>query len=328
MEPKISPHNRTKLKIKAHNKIKIKSSTHNKIQPYLYIAPAIISMILLTFIPIIYTIVLSFTNKSINHMDNWKFIGLSNYINVLTGDLRPIFLPVFLWTFLFAACTCLIGYFLGLIAAIALNNKNMKERGFYKAILVLPWALPSTIAVLSWQGILNQDYGAINKLLKSLHIIHSGIPWLSDPMLAKISVIMVSVWLTVPFMLNTCLGALTSIPDAYYEAADIDGASKFQKFIKITLPSLASSSFPLIISSFAMNFNNFANIYMLTKGLPAKTNTAFAGATDILASSAYKMTMQLYRYDLSAALAVLIFIVIGFISFFQMKLSGQFKEVD
>lgn len=308
--------------------MKSRTMMRDKIRPYLYLSPAIISMTFLTFIPIIYTIILSFTNKSLNHMDNWKFVGFSNYINVMTGDLKPIFLPVFIWTVVFAGCTCLIGYFLGLIAALALNDKNMKERGFYKAILVLPWALPGTIAVLSWQGILNQDYGAINKLLKALHIIHSGIPWLSQPTLAKISIILVSVWLTVPFMMNTCLGALTAIPNVYYEAAEIDGASKFMKFIKITLPSLASSSFPLIISSFAMNFNNFTNIYMLTKGLPARADTAFAGSTDILASASYKLTMNLYRYDLSAALAVLIFILIGAISFSQMKLSGQFKEVD
>lgn len=308
--------------------MKPKVLTHDKIRPYLYLAPAIISMVFLTFIPIIYTIVLSFTNKSLNHMDNWSFIGISNYINVLTGDLKPIFLPVFVWTLIFAGGTCLISYFLGLIAAIALSNKNMKERGIYKAILVLPWALPGTIAVLSWQGILNQDYGAINKLLKSLHIINAGIPWLSQTTLAKISIVMVSVWLTVPYMMNTCLGALTAIPDVYYEAAEIDGASKFVRFVKITLPSLASSSFPLVISSFAMNFNNFTNIYMLTKGLPARPDTGFAGTTDILASASYKMTMNLYRYDLSAALAVLIFILVGTISFFQMKLSGQFKEVD
>lgn len=324
METKFSKNN----KVLVHHKIKHDSPTRDKLRPYLYIAPALISMVFLTFIPIIYTIVLSFTNKSLNHMDNWSFVGFSNYINVLTGDLRPIFLPVFLWTIIFAACTCLISYFLGLVAAMALSNKNMKERGIYKAILVLPWALPGTIAVLSWQGILNQDYGAINKLLKGLHIINTGIPWLSNTTLAKVSIIMVSVWLTVPYMMNTCLGALTAIPDVYYEAAEIDGASKFVKFIKITLPSLASSSFPLVISSFAMNFNNFSNIYMLTKGLPAKANTAFAGSTDILASASYKMTMELFRYDLSAALAVLIFILIGTLSFFQMKLSGQFKEVD
>jgi len=107
METKISKNN----KILVHNKMNHNSSIRDKLRPYLYIAPALISMAFLTFIPIIYTIVLSFTNKSLNHMDNWSFVGLSNYINVITGDLRPIFLPVFLWTIIFAGCTCLISYF-------------------------------------------------------------------------------------------------------------------------------------------------------------------------------------------------------------------------
>ncbi|MDP4143590.1 MAG: sugar ABC transporter permease [Bacillota bacterium] len=298
----------------------------DKLRPYLFLSPAIISMVLLTFIPIIYTVYMSFTNRSMYHMDDYTFVGFKNYANVLTGDLRPIFLPVFLWTLLFAACTCLGGYFVGLLLAILLNNKNMKERGVYKAILILPWALPGTVAALSWQGLLNQQYGNINKLLKALHLIHSNVPWINATGLARFSVIMVSIWFTVPFMMNTCLGALTAIPDTYYEAADIDGASRWQKFIKITLPSLASSSYPLVISSFSMNFNNFGTIYMITKGQPAQSN--YAGATDILASAAYTLIKSNNRYDLADTLAVLIFFVIGTISFIQMHLSGQFKEVD
>ncbi len=298
-----------------------------KARPYVYLSPALISIFILTFIPIVYTVVLAFTNKSLYHMDDYSFVGFRNFIEVFTGDLRPILLPVFLWTFIFAAAICLGGYIIGLLLAILLNNKHMKEKGIYKAILVLPWALPATIATLSWQGLLNQNDGGVNKLLKAMHIINTNIPWLSDTNLARISVILVSVWFTVPFMLNTCLGALTAIPDSYYEAAKLDGASKWQMFIKITLPSLTSSSFPLLIGSFALNFNNFNGIYLLTKGNPASVSQ-YAGGTDILVSAGYKMTMNLYRYDLAGALSVIIFIIIGTISFVQMKVSGQFEEVD
>lgn len=309
--------------------MKSKVGFKDKFRPYLYLAPAIVSILILTITPIVYTIFISFTNHDQNnHFFQYDMVGFKNYVNVLTGPLKPTFLPVFLWTFIFAACVCVGGYFIGLITAILLNNKNMKERGIYKALLILPWALPGTIAALSWQGLLNESYGGINKLLISLGIIDKGIPWINEVTLAKFSIIMVSIWFTVPFMMNVCLGALTAIPDSYYEAADIDGASKWQKFSKITLPSLASSSYPLIISSFAMNFNNFGAIYMVTKGDPANPNSAFTGTTDILASAAYKMTSELGRYDLASALAVCVFIVVGTISFVQMKFSGQFEEVD
>lgn len=294
----------------------------------LYLLPALISISILTIVPILYTIYLSFTNRNLNHMDDYHFVGFSNYAKMLTGNLKDIFLPVFIWTLIFATFTVLIGYLLGLVFAILLNNRHMRERNIYKSLLIVPWALPATIATLSWQGLLNEDYGGVNLALKNLHIINKSIPWLSSPTLARIAIIVVSIWFTYPFMMNVCLGALQSIPDTYYEAASIDGASAWTKFIKITLPSLASSSYPLVISSFAMNFNNFGAAYLITGGNPPITNTPFAGKTDILASAAYKMTMQFFRYDYAGTLAVLIFILIAAISFVQMKLSGQFEEVD
>ena len=293
-----------------------------------YLLPALVSISILTMIPIIYTIFLSFTNKNLNHMDSYSFVGFHNYKAILTGDLKSVFLPVFGWTIVFALVTTFVGYILGLIFAILLNNKHMKEKNLYKVLLIIPWALPATIATLSWQGLLNQDYGGINLALKSLHIIKENSPWLTTPGLARLSVLVVSSWFAYPFMMNVCLGALQAIPETYYEAAEIDGASKWTQFIKITLPSLAASSYPLIISSFAYNFNNFGAAYLITQGGPPIPGSTFAGSTDILASAAYKMSLNFFRYDYAGALAVLIFILIGGISFVNMKISGQFEEVN
>ena len=295
---------------------------------FLYLMPALVSISILTMAPIIYTVILSFTNRNLKHMDDYSFVGFSNYMTILTGDLKEIFLPVFGWTFMFAIVTTLVGYFLGLLFALLLNNKNMKEKNVYKSLLIVPWALPATIATLAWSGLLNEDYGGINLALKSLHIIKENILWLSTPSLARLAIMVVSIWFTYPFMMNVCLGALQAIPETYYEAADIDGASKWVQFIKITLPSLTASSFPLIISSFAFNFNNFGAAYLITKGGPPIPGSPFAGSTDILASAAYKMSMQFYRYDYAGALAVLIFILIAGISLVNMKISGQFEEVN
>ena len=295
-----------------------------------YMTPAMISIIIFTVLPIIYTIWLSFTNKTMYVVnDEVKLVGLKNFKEVLSGPFKEVFFPVFGWTVVFALISTLGSFFVGLIVAMLLNNENIKERGIYKAILIIPWALPVTVAILSWQGLLNGSYGAINNLLLNIHLISEPIKWLTDPMWARIALCMVNIWLGFPYMMNICLGALAAIPETYYEAADVDGASKFTQFVKITLPSLAQTAYPLIISSFAFNFNNFGSAYLITAGGPARPNSQYAGYTDILASVNYKLSSgSIGKYQIAAAIGILVFILLATISYFQMKLSGQFKEVD
>ena len=128
------------------------------------------------------------------------------------------------------------------------------------------------------------NYGSINVALKALHVINASIPWLNEPSWARLGIVIASLWLGYPYMMNICIGALSAIPNDFYEAAEIDGATKLQKFTKITLPSLTSASLPLLISSFAFNFNNFGASYLITLGGPPRLTTQYAGYTDILAS--------------------------------------------
>lgn len=185
----------------------------------------------------------------------------------------------------------------------------------------------STIAILAWQGLLNEQYGGINNLLHALGIT-ANIPWMTDALWARIGIIIVNVWLGFPYMMNVCLGGLQAISNDYYEAAKIDGASRFQCFRTITLPLVTKLSIPLVISTFAANFNNFGNIYMITQGGPARVDNQFAGYTDILASTTYKMTTWSNRYELSATFSVLIFLIVGTFTLVNMHMSGAFKEVD
>ena len=293
-----------------------------------YLLPAMISIFIFTICPIIYTIIIAFTNKTLIQSEPFKFVGFSNFIEVLTGPFKDVFFPVFIWTIVFALCSTLGTFLLGLIVAILLNNPNIKERGIYKAILILPWALPATVAILSWQGLLNGSYGAINNLFMNINLISEPIPWLTDPMWARFALIIVNIWLGFPYMMNVCLGSLAAIPDSYYEAADVDGASKMLQFFKITLPSLAQTAYPLIISSFAFNFNNFGSAYLITGGNPARLNTQFAGYTDILASVNYKLATTFGRFEIASTISIIIFVILATISYFQMKLSGQFEEVE
>ncbi len=293
-----------------------------------YLLPAVISIIIFTIIPIVYTVVIAFTDYTMYSQGHIKFVGFANFIEVLTGPFKEIFLPVFGWNIIFAVVSTAGTFFLGLIVAMAVNNPNIKEKAVYRAILIIPWALPATVAILSWQGLLNGSYGAINNLLLNLHLISNPIPWLTDPTWARVALIIVNIWLGFPYMMNVCLGALGAIPDSYYEAADVDGASKWLQFRKITLPSLAQISYPLLISSFAFNFNNFGSAFLITKGGPPRMSTQFAGYTDILASVNYKLSTQFGRFEIASAISIIIFLILGTISYYQMKLSGQFEEVE
>ena len=293
-----------------------------------YLLPALISIIIFTIIPIVYTVVIAFTDYTMYSQGHIKFVGFANFIEVLTGPFKEVFLPVFGWNIIFSVLSTAGTFFLGLIVAMAVNNPNIKEKSVYRAILIIPWALPATVAILSWQGLLNGSYGAINNLLLNLHLISNPIPWLTDPTWARVALIIVNIWLGFPYMMNVCLGALGAIPDSYYEAADVDGASKWLQFRKITLPSLAQISYPLLISSFAFNFNNFGSAFLITKGGPPRMATQFAGYTDILASVNYKLSTQFGRFEIASAISIIIFLILGTISYYQMKLSGQFEEVE
>ena len=246
---------------------------------------------------------------------------------MLSGSIKDVFFPVLGWTVGFALLSTLLSYVTGLVLAILLNNKHMKESRIYRSLLIVPWALPSTIAILAWQGLLNEQYGGINNLLSSLGVAWN-IPWMTDPFWARCAIIIVNVWLGFPYMMNVCLGGLQAISNEYYEAAKIDGASRFQCFQKITFPMVTRLSLPLVISSFAANFNNFGNIYMITEGGPARVDNQFAGYTDILASVTYKMTTWSNRYELSATFSVLVFLIVGTLTLVNMHFSGAFKEVD
>lgn len=307
----------------------IKSNQFKKsFKAYRFLMPAFISILIFTILPILYTIYIAFTDYTMYSNGNINFVGFENFKSVFNGPFKPIFFPVLGWTLLFAAISTAGTFILGLFLALLLNNENMKEKNLYKAFLIIPWALPATIAIISWRGLLNGSYGAINNLLLSIHLIAKPIPWLTSPIYARLSLIIVNIWLGFPYMMNVCIGSIQAIPKVYYEAADVDGAGRFVKFMKITLPSIAKTAYPLVISSFAFNFNNFSSAYLVTKGGPARIGTQFAGFTDILASVNYKLSLTFGQYQTASAISILIFMILGFISFIQMKSSGQFEEVN
>ena len=256
----------------------------------------------------------------------WKTtVGLTNFDKIVHNPLvRDPFLRVFVWTFAFAALAVGISFVLGLFLAITLDKPEMRFQRLYRVALVLPYAIPGFLSLLVWQGLLNDDFGVVNKLL------HIDVPWLFDSNWAKVSVVLVSVWLTVPYFFLVSLGALQSIPAELTEAARVDGGGAWQVFRKVTLPLLLIVVAPLLIASFAFNFNNFGNIYFLTGGGPQSSDQTTAGDTDILISYTYKLAFSSGKgqdYALASAVAVIIFLIVASISSLAFWRTNQLENV-
>jgi arabinogalactan oligomer / maltooligosaccharide transport system permease protein len=299
-----------------------------KLSPYLYLMPMLVSIAVLSIAPMIFNMVLAFSDANLNSFKQGvNFVGFANFVEIFQGSFSDVFFPVLGWTIVYAALTTLSQYFLGMFFALRLNNPNMWETRIYRAILIIPWAIPATIAILAWGGMFNTSAGLINKVLVALFHIDK-IPWLQDPNLAKVAVLIVNLWLGFPYFMSLCLGALSSIPGDLYEVADIDGANGWQKFWKVTMPMLIRFTIPVMISSFAFNFNNFGTAFLMTGGGPNRVGPFQAGFTDILVSVGYKLTVTLNRYGLAAALSLVLFIIIAGMSLFNMKATGAFGEDD
>ena len=257
----------------------------------------------------------------------WQvFVGFDNYTRVFTNEsIRGPFLMVLVWNYVFAICSVFFTFVVGLGLAIALNHPAMRGKKVYRAFLIIPYALPSFMTVLLWAGMLNQEFGVINRILGS------DIPWLRDPTMAKVSVLLVNTWLGFPYMFLVSLGALQAIPEELKAAAQVDGATSGQVFRSITFPLLMVAVAPLLIAAFAFNFNNFNVIYLLNGGGPPIQGTATpAGHTDILISYTYRLAFESgsgAQWGFASAIAVLIFLMVATVSVISFRRTRVLEEL-
>lgn len=292
--------------------------------PMVYIGPALVLLTLLSMLPNLYSVYLAFTNYSLFHFREFSFVGLHNFERILFGPEMRTFGRVFGWTLIWAGLSVFFSIAVGLLLALPLNTEGLKGVNFYRTLFIVPWAIPAFISVLMWKGLLNSsDQGAINALLGQFSI--HPIPFLDDPWWSRFSVLLVNVWLGYPFMLTVALGALQTIPKDLYEASGLDGASARKQFVSVTLPMLRPALVPVIVSSFAFNFNQFATIYLLTGGGPPVAGSD-AGATDILITTSYSLAFTQYQYGLACAYAVLIFLIVASLSWANFNASGAFED--
>lgn len=262
-------------------------------------------------------------------MPGWRVqVGFDNFTRAVTDKRLAAPLGyVTAWTFAFAFLSVLTTFGLGLFLAIVFNNQRMKGRKVYRSLMILPYAVPSFLSALIWAGMMNESFGFLNNVIFG----GASIPWLTDPWMAKVSVLLVNLWLGFPYMFLVCMGALQSIPDEVQEAATVDGARPFQIFRHIKLPLLLVSVAPLLISSFAFNFNNFNIVYMLTGGGPRDINAPIpVGHTDLLISMVYKVafTGQTRDYGLASAFSILVFIIVATISIIAFRRTKALEEVN
>ncbi len=289
--------------------------------PIMLLTPAAIGLAVLIVYPLLYELRLAFSNMSIRRFKNPTFGLAQGWENLKLIFTEPVlkqakFFPIlgrtFLWTFIQVSFHVTLGLGLALLL-----NRKIRFRGLFRTLLVFPWAVPQVVAVLAWRGEFNFQYGYINIILRGLGV-ESPPQWLTDPVWNYIAVNIVNIWLGVPFMMVTLLGGLQSIDSTFYEAAEIDGASPFQRFRAITLPLLKPVMTPVVILGVIWTFNNF--------NVPYLVNQNELETSDILVTALFRAAFEYNRYGFAAAFALVIFVILLALTILYMQVT-EFKPV-
>jgi maltose/maltodextrin transport system permease protein len=252
------------------------------------------------------------------------FTGLDNYIRIVTDPrIQGPFFKIFLWTVAFSAMSVVLSFSAGMLLAVILEWKDLRFRGAYRTLLILPYAVPAVLSILIFKGLFNQEFGAVNQFLRG--IFGAAPEWETNPWGARAMVLLVNLWLGYPYMMLICTGMLQSIPSTIYEASAIDGSNPLVDFFELTLPLVLPPLVPILISSFAFNFNNFNLIYLLTAGGPKMVGGGIAGETDLLVNYTFNIAFRDSgtNYGLASAIATVLFIIVGFLAWTNLKLTGR-----
>jgi arabinogalactan oligomer/maltooligosaccharide transport system permease protein len=306
------------------------------------LTPTCIAATVFTILPTLFMIALAFTTyhqQDINDlgMNLFHWNGLQNFSAVFTGEgslgleIMNRFLPFLGWTFIWAIFATLTCYFGGIILALLINKKGLKGKKLFRTVFILTIAVPQFISLLSVRNLLG-EYGPINALLQDLGWISKPIGFLGlrvgdSETLAKVMVILINMWVGIPYTMLMTSGILMNIPTDLYEAARVDGASTLKMFFKITLPYVIFVTTPYLISSFVGNINSFNTIYLLTGGGPTYTGYQ-AGGTDLLVTWLYKVTIDQGSYNTGAVIGIFTFLITATITLITYRRSRAYNEED
>ena len=265
-----------------------------------FLGPTVVIMLVVVAYPFFENVRISLSNMNIYHIRDWEVIGFQQYAAVFR---EPRFWNILFKTFLWTGINIVFHVGLGVFLAVLLHQKYVVGKSAWRILLILPWALPQYITALTWRGMFNYEYGAVN-LVMTRYLNLPAVEWLTSPLEAFMAVILTNIWLGFPFMMVVALGALQSVPAELYEAAEVDGASKWKQFWNVTVPLLKPAMIPAITLGTIWTFNNINVVWLVSNGGEPNDQT------HILVSFVYEAAFSMYRFGWAAALSMIIFVIL------------------
>ncbi|MFB0918978.1 MAG: ABC transporter permease subunit [Clostridiaceae bacterium] len=318
--------------IREQNWFETKTSIEQNGFPYLVTMPALIVLIFIVLVPIATTILLSFTNMDPQHQSKFTWIGLDNYMTIFQGKgiVGKAFWNILSWTIIWTLVATTLLIIVGFALSLIANNPRIKGKAFFRTVYLLPWAVPAFVTIMFF-SLMMAPGGVISNIVNSVYAFFGGVGDIrikSDTNATRIALISVKIWLGSAYIFLLSTGVLQAIPEDLYEAAQIDGASAWQKVSKITLPLVLFQTAPLLVNQYTFNFNDFGIITMFNNGGPFDTTKYgnLAGSSDLLISYIYKLTMSSQYQSLAAAVTMLISLALMFFAFIGFRNSKAFKE--
>ena len=298
----------------------------------LLMLPPFAMIAIFTMVPLVYMMLMAFTNYSAvgDHLILFDWVGLQNFKALFDSGsaIGKQFGSVLLWTLIWAFFATFLNFFLGTFMAIIINRKTTRCKGLWRTILSLTIAVPQFVSLMIIRNMF-KDNGAVNTLFQNLGILAQGqvYPWMTDATWARILLIVINLWVGIPYTVMQVTGILQNIPEDQYEAARIDGASVVQQFIYVTLPYMIFVLTPYIITQFTGNINNFNIIYLLTGGGPTYVGDS-AGQTDLLVTWLYKLSIDKQQFNMGAVIGIFTFIVLAVVALVTYRNSGSYKNEE
>lgn len=290
----------------------------------------VLGVVIFTILPLVFMICMAFTNYSKigQHLVLFDWVGLANFGEVLNfgSTIGSQFWGVLTWTITWAIFATFLNYILGMILAIVINRKDTKGKAFWRFCFVLSIAVPQFVSLMVMRSVL-QPQGAVNVILENLGWISAPLPFFTDTMWARVTVIVINLWVGIPYTLLNLTGILQNIPGELYESAKVDGANAVTTFWKITLPYMIFVTTPNLITTFTGNINNFNVIFLLSGGDPTPVGHT-AGKTDLLVTWLYKLTIDQQQYNIGAVIGILTFVVLAIVSLVTYRSSGSYKNEE
>ena len=296
----------------------------------LLMAPPFATLTVFTIVPLVYMMLMAFTNYSKvgDHLTLFDWVGLENFISIFSSssELGKQFLPVLQWTLIWAFFATFLNFFAGTIMAMIINRKTTRFKGLWRTILSFTIAVPQFVSLLIIRTMFKEN-GAVNTALMNMGLISEALPFLSNATWARVLIIVINLWVGIPYTVMQVTGILQNIPAEQYEAATIDGANVFQQFVYITLPYMIFVLTPYIITQFTGNVNNFNIIYLLSGGGPTYVGDS-AGQTDLLVTWLYKLSVDQQKYNIAAVIGILTFVVLAVVALVTYRNSGSYKDEE